>query len=247
MQRKDKRSNDQLREISIVPDFNMHAEGSALVKFGNTHVICNATVEKATPRWMQNDKTGWVTAEYGMLPGSTNHRNMRESVKGKQTGRTIEIQRLIGRSLRAAVDLKALGERTIILDCDVIQADGGTRTTAINGAFIALSRAVNSLTNDRKIDSAPIKKFLGAISVGIYENEVIMDLNYNEDSQADTDMNIVMTEDSEFIEIQGTAENGSFSSDQLALMLNYAKKGIKEITSHQKKYCHQTEIFNRNV
>ena len=233
--RMDKRKPDQLRKIDFKSDFIKSSGASVLASFGYTRVLCTATIENNVPRWMKNKGHGWVTAEYGMLPGSTNHRNMRESVKGKQTGRTIEIQRLIGRSLRAAVDLKALGERTIILDCDVIQADGGTRTTAINGAFIALSRAVNSLTNDRKIDSAPIKKFLGAISVGIYENEVIMDLNYNEDSQADTDMNIVMTEDSEFIEIQGTAENGSFSSDQLALMLNYAKKGIKEITLYQKK------------
>ena len=245
--RTDKRKSDQLRNIDFKLDFIGSMETSVLASFGDTKVLCTATIENNVPRWMKNRGHGWVTAEYGMLPGSTNQRNMRESVRGKQSGRTIEIQRLIGRSLRAAVDLKALGERTIILDCDVIQADGGTRTTAINGAFIALSRAVNSLTNDRKIDSAPIKKFLGAISVGIYKNEVIMDLNYNEDSQADTDMNIVMTEDSEFIEIQGTAENGSFSSNQLALMLNYAKKGIKEITSHQKKYCHQTEIFNRNV
>ena len=233
--RSDKRKPDQLRNIDFKLDFIGSIETSVLASFGDTKVLCTATIEENVPRWMKNKGHGWVTAEYGMLPGSTNHRNMRESVKGKQTGRTIEIQRLIGRSLRAAVDLKALGQRTIILDCDVIQADGGTRTTAINGAFIALSRAVNSLTNDRKIDSAPIKKFLGAISVGIYKNEVIMDLNYNEDSQADTDMNIVMTEDSEFIEIQGTAENGSFSSDQLALMLNYAKKGIKEITLYQKK------------
>jgi len=245
--RTDKRKSDQLRNIDFKLDFIGSMETSVLASFGDTKVLCTATIENNVPRWMKNRGHGWVTAEYGMLPGSTNQRNMRESVRGKQSGRTIEIQRLIGRSLRAAVDLKALGERTIILDCDVIQADGGTRTTAINGAFIALSRAVNSLTNDRKIDSAPIRKFLGAISVGIYKNEVIMDLNYNEDSQADTDMNIVMTEDNEFIEIQGTAENGSFSSDQLALMLNYAKKGIKEITSHQKKYCHQTEIFNRNV
>ena len=233
--RTDKRKPDQLRNIDFKLDFIGSMETSVLASFGDTKVLCTATIENNVPRWMKNRGHGWVTAEYGMLPGSTNQRNMRESVRGKQSGRTIEIQRLIGRSLRAAVDLKALGERTIILDCDVIQADGGTRTTAINGAFIALSRAVNSLTNDRKIDSAPIKKFLGAISVGIYENEVIMDLNYNEDSQADTDMNIVMTEDSEFIEIQGTAENGSFSSDQLALMLNYAKKGIKEITLYQKK------------
>ena len=233
--RTDKRKSDQLRNIDFKLDFIGSMETSVLASFGDTKVLCTATIENNVPRWMKNRGHGWVTAEYGMLPGSTNQRNMRESVRGKQSGRTIEIQRLIGRSLRAAVDLKALGERTIILDCDVIQADGGTRTTAINGAFIALSRAVNSLTNDRKIDSAPIKKVLGAISVGIYKNEVIMDLNYDEDSQADTDMNIVMTEDSEFIEIQGTAENGSFSSDQLTLMLNYAEKGIKEITSHQKK------------
>ena len=198
-------------------------------------VLCTASIENNVPKWMKNKGHGWVTAEYGMLPGSTSQRNMRESVKGKQAGRTLEIQRLIGRSLRAAVDLEALGERTIILDCDVIQADGGTRTTAINGAFIALKKAVNTLLDDRNIDSDPIKKFIGAISVGIYKNEVIMDLNYNEDSQADTDMNVVMNEDNEFIEIQGTAENESFNNDQLALMLNYAKKGIKEITLHQKQ------------
>jgi len=231
----DKRKPDQLRKIDFKLDFIRSSGASVLASFGCTRVLCTATIENNVPRWMKNKGHGWVTAEYGMLPGSTNQRNMRESVRGKQSGRTVEIQRLIGRSLRAAVDLEALGERTIILDCDVIQADGGTRTTAINGAFIALSSAVNTLFDDRKIDSVPIKKFLGAISVGIYKNEVIMDLNYNEDSQADTDMNIVMTEDSEFIEIQGTAESGSFSSDQLALMLNYAKRGIKEITLHQKK------------
>ena len=166
--RTDKRKPDQLRNIDFKLDFIGSMETSVLASFGDTKVLCTATIENNVPRWMKNRGHGWVTAEYGMLPGSTNQRNMRESVRGKQSGRTIEIQRLIGRSLRAAVDLKALGERTIILDCDVIQADGGTRTTAINGAFIALSRAVNSLTNDRKIDSAPIKKFLGAISVGIY-------------------------------------------------------------------------------
>ena len=229
------RALDQLREVKITRGFTKHAEGSVLVEFGNTKVICTASVDNSVPRFLKGQGQGWVTAEYGMLPGSTNQRNMRESVKGRQSGRTLEIQRLIGRSLRAAVDLEALGERTIILDCDVIQADGGTRTTAINGAFIALKRAVNTFFDDRNIDSDPIKKFIGAISVGIYKNEVIMDLNYNEDSQADADMNIVMTEDNEFIEIQGTAESGFFNNDQLALMLNYAKKGIKEITLHQKK------------
>ena len=231
----DDRKPDQLRKIDFKLDFIKSSEASVLASFGDTRVLCTASIENNVPRWMKNKGHGWVTAEYGMLPGSTSQRNMRESVKGKQAGRTLEIQRLIGRSLRAAVDLEALGERTIILDCDVIQADGGTRTTAINGAFIALKKAVNTLLDDRNIHSDPIKKFIGAISVGIYKNEVIMDLNYNEDSQADTDMNIVMNEENEFIEIQGTAENRSFNNDQLALMLNYAKKGIKEITLHQKQ------------
>ena len=233
--RVDDRKPDQLRNIDFKLDFIKSSEASVLASFGDTRVLCTASIENNVPKWMKNKGHGWVTAEYGMLPGSTSQRNMRESVKGKQAGRTLEIQRLIGRSLRAAVDLEALGERTIILDCDVIQADGGTRTTAINGAFIALKKAVNTLLDDRNIDSDPIKKFIGAISVGIYKNEVIMDLNYNEDSQADTDMNVVMNEDNEFIEIQGTAENESFNNDQLALMLNYAKKGIKEITLHQKQ------------
>ena len=231
----DDRKPDQLRKIDFKLDFIKSSEASVLASFGDTRVLCTASIENNVPKWMKNKGHGWVTAEYGMLPGSTSQRNTRESVKGKQAGRTLEIQRLIGRSLRAAVDLEALGERTIILDCDVIQADGGTRTTAINGAFIALKRAVNTLLDDRNIHSDPIKKFIGAISVGIYKNEVIMDLNYNEDSQADTDMNVVMNEDNEFIEIQGTAENESFNNDQLALMLNYAKKGIKEITLHQKQ------------
>ena len=231
----DDRKPDQLRNIDFKLDFIKSSEASVLASFGDTRVLCTASIENNVPKWMKNKGHGWVTAEYGMLPGSTSQRNMRESVKGKQAGRTLEIQRLIGRSLRAAVDLETLGERTIILDCDVIQADGGTRTTAINGAFIALKKAVNTLLDDRNIDSDPIKKFIGAISVGIYKNEVIMDLNYNEDSQADTDMNVVMNEDNEFIEIQGTAENESFNNDQLALMLNYAKKGIKEITLHQKQ------------
>ena len=231
----DDRKPDQLRNIDFKLDFIKSSEASVLASFGDTRVLCTASIENNVPKWMKNKGHGWVTAEYGMLPGSTSQRNMRESVKGKQAGRTLEIQRLIGRSLRAAVDLEVLGERTIILDCDVIQADGGTRTTAINGAFIALKRAVDTLLDDRNIDSDPIKKFIGAISVGIYKNEVIMDLNYNEDSQADTDMNVVMNEDNEFIEIQGTAENESFNNDQLALMLNYAKKGIKEITLHQKQ------------
>ena len=231
----DDRKPDQLRNIDFKLDFIKSSEASVLASFGDTRVLCTASIENNVPKWMKNKGHGWVTAEYGMLPGSTSQRNTRESVKGKQAGRTLEIQRLIGRSLRAAVDLEALGERTIILDCDVIQADGGTRTTAINGAFIALKRAVNTLLDDRNIHSDPIKKFIGAISVGIYKNEVIMDLNYNEDSQADTDMNVVMNEDNEFIEIQGTAENESFNNDQLALMLNYAKKGIKEITLHQKQ------------
>ena len=183
---------------------------------------------------------GWVTAEYGMLPASTNTRNIRESTKGKQSGRTLEIQRLIGRSLRGAVDLKLLGEKSILIDCDVLQADGGTRTTAINGAYIALKLAINTLIHDKEIDEDPIKKFLGAISVGVFKKEAILDLNYFEDSKAETDMNIIMNNDGEFIEIQGTAESGTFNAEQLNSMIKLAEKGIREIIEEQQK------IFGEN-
>ena len=224
MQRKEKRSNNQLREISIIPGFNMHAEGSALVKFGNTHVICNATVEKATPRWMQNDKTGWVTAEYGMLPRSTNERMNREANRGKQSGRTMEIQRLIGRSLRQAVDLEKLTGYTVTVDCDVIQADGGTSTASITGGTVALYKAL------KKINKAEaIKSLVAAISVGIRNDELLLDLDYDEDSNAQCDVNIVMNEQLELIEVQGTGEEKAFSKEQFKDLVDLAESGLKDL------------------
>ena len=199
MQRLDNRKNNQLREVSIIPDFNIHAEGSALIKFGNTHVICNASIEKAVPRWMQDKKTGWITAEYGMLPRSTNERMNREAQRGKQSGRTMEIQRLIGRSLRQVVDLNKLTGYTITIDCDVIQADGGTRTASITGGTIALCKALQKIGKEDAINN-----LVAAVSVGIFENELILDLNYQEDSNAQCDVNIVMNDNMDFIEVQGT-------------------------------------------
>ena len=224
MQRKEKRSINQLREISIIPGFNMHAEGSALVKFGNTHVICNATVEKATPRWMQNDKTGWVTAEYGMLPRSTNERMNREANRGKQSGRTMEIQRLIGRSLRQAVDLEKLTGYTVTVDCDVIQADGGTRTASITGGTIALYKALKKIN---KVEA--IKSLVAAISVGICNEELLLDLDYDEDSNAQCDVNIVMNEQLELIEVQGTGEESAFSKEQFKDLVDLAESGLKDL------------------
>ena len=230
MQRKDKRRNNQLRDISIIPNFNIHAEGSALVKFGNTHVICNATIEKATPRWMQNDKRGWVTAEYGMLPRSTNERMGREAARGKQSGRTQEIQRLIGRSLRQAVNLKYLKGKTINIDCDVIQADGGTRTAAITGGCVALFLAINNHHDDKRA----IKSYVAAVSLGVKDNNVLLDLDYSEDSSADTDLNIVMNDKDELIEIQGTAEDVPFSKNELNDMLKLGSSAIAELIEKQK-------------
>ena len=224
MQRKEKRNSNQLREISIIPGFNIHAEGSALVKFGNTHVICNATVEKATPRWMQNDKTGWVTAEYGMLPRSTNERMNREANRGKQSGRTMEIQRLIGRSLRQAVDLEKLTGYTVTVDCDVIQADGGTRTASITGGTVALYKAL------QKINKAEaIKSLVAAVSVGICDDELLLDLDYDEDSSAQCDVNIVMNEQLELIEVQGTGEESAFSKEQFKDLVDLAENGLKDL------------------
>ena len=224
MQRKEKRNSNQLREISIIPGFNMHAEGSALVKFGNTHVICNATVEKATPRWMQNDKTGWVTAEYGMLPRSTNERMNREANRGKQSGRTMEIQRLIGRSLRQAVDLEKLTGYTVTVDCDVIQADGGTRTASITGGTVALYKAL------QKINKAEaIKSLVAAVSVGICDDDLLLDLDYDEDSSAQCDVNIVMNEQLESIEVQGTGEESAFSKEQFKDLVDLAENGLKDL------------------
>ena len=230
MQRKDKRRNNQLRDISIIPDFNIHAEGSALVKFGNTHVICNATVEKATPRWMQNDKRGWITAEYGMLPRSTNERMNREANRGKQSGRTMEIQRLIGRSLRQAVDLEKLMGYTITVDCDVIQADGGTRTASITGATVALHKALKRIKKENAINN-----LVAAISVGICEDELLLDLDYEEDSSAQCDVNIVMNEMLELIEVQGTGEEKAFSKEQFKDLVDLAESGLKDLFLLQKE------------
>tara|TARA_B100000676_G_C17891955_1_gene739694 strand:- start:283 stop:990 length:708 start_codon:yes stop_codon:yes gene_type:complete len=230
MQRKDKRRNNQLRDISIIPDFNIHAEGSVLVKFGNTHVICNATVEKATPRWMQNDKRGWVTAEYGMLPRSTNERMNREAHRGKQSGRTMEIQRLIGRSLRQAVNLEKLMGYTITVDCDVIQADGGTRTASITGATVALHKALKKIEKENAINN-----LVAAISVGICKDELLLDLDYEEDSSAQCDVNIVMNESLELIEVQGTGEEKAFTKEQFKDLVNLAEDGLKDLFLLQKE------------
>jgi ribonuclease PH len=211
----------------------MHAEGSVLVGFGNTKVICTASVEDRQPRWLKNDNQGWVTAEYGMLPRSTHSRMGREAARGGQGGRTMEIQRLIGRALRASIDLGKLGPRTITLDCDVIQADGGTRTASISGAFVALSQAVKALMRDGTLDNNPIVGNVASVSVGIYAGTPVLDLDYAEDSSAETDMNVVMDSFDRFIEIQGTAEGAPFSEDEMHAMLELARKGISEITAAQ--------------
>ena len=229
------RELDQLREIKFTRNFTKHAEGSVLVEFGDTKVLCTATVERGVPRFLRGSGTGWVNAEYGMLPRSTNTRNGREASRGKQTGRTIEIQRLIGRSLRAALDLKKLGENTITIDCDVLQADGGTRTASISGACVALVDAISSLKKDKHgaLKGDPLKVMIGAISVGMYKGEAVLDLDYAEDSEAQTDMNVVMTAKGGFIEIQGTAEGEPYTEEELAKMLKLARKGIEDIISAQ--------------
>ncbi|SRR5690554_843365 len=223
------RAPDQAREVKIIRHFTSHAEGSVLVCFGNTQVICTASVEKGVPRWLQGKGQGWITAEYGMLPRSTHTRNRREATSGKQGGRTLEIQRLIGRSLRAALDLKKLGEFTITLDCDVIQADGGTRTASITGACVALVDALRSLQLNKSIKTDPFKQFVASVSVGMYKGEAVLDLDYPEDSNCETDMNVVMTQDGKFIEVQGTAEGVAFSRDEMNAMLELAEKGCREL------------------
>ena len=230
MHRLDKRKNDQMREVSIIPEFNKHAEGSALIKFGDTQVICNASIEKSVPRWMQDKKTGWVTAEYGMLPRSTNERMNREAQRGKQSGRTMEIQRLIGRSLRQVVDLDQLTGYTITIDCDVIQADGGTRTASITGGTIALCKALKKIGKENAIDN-----LVAAISVGVYKDELILDLNYEEDSNAECDVNIVMNDNLDFIEIQGTGEEKAFTKEQFNGLMDLAESGIKDLFKLQKE------------
>lgn len=233
--RPSRRSADQLREISITRDYTKHAEGSVLVAFGDTKVLCNASVEKSVPRFLKGSGKGWVTAEYGMLPRSTGSRMDREAARGKQSGRSMEIQRLIGRSLRAAIDLKQLGEHTIKIDCDVIQADGGTRTASITGACVALVDAVNHMLQRKMISSNPIKQMIASVSVGVFKGHPVLDLDYDEDSNAETDMNIVMTEGGGFIELQGTGEDGDFSHAQLLEMISLAEGGIKQLITIQQQ------------
>ena len=230
MERIDNRNHNQLRDITIESNVNIHAEGSVLISFGNTKVICNASIENNVPRWMKNSDEGWVTGEYGMLPRSTNERMNREAARGKQSGRTQEIQRLIGRSLRQAVDLKYLKGKTINVDCDVIQADGGTRTASITGGCVALFLAIKNHHDDQRA----IKSFVAAVSLGIKENKVLLDLNYEEDSTADTDLNIVMNDKNQIIEIQGTAEDAPFSKTELSDMLELGSSAINEIIERQK-------------
>lgn len=234
MKRIDERTNDELRPLKITRNYIKHAEGSVLIEVGETKVICTATVEERVPPFLKGAGKGWITAEYSMLPRATSIRNRREASRGKQGGRTLEIQRLIGRALRSCIDLKKLGERTITLDCDVIQADGGTRTASITGAFVALMDAIHSLEADKIIAQNPIIHCLAATSVGMVKGETVLDLCFEEDSQADVDMNVVMNDKEEFIEIQGTAEGVSFSYAEMEAMLSYAQKGINELIEAQK-------------
>jgi len=227
------RQPDQLRAIKITRNYTKHAEGSVLIEFGDTKVICTATVEERVPRFIKGKGEGWITAEYGMLPRATGMRTRREASMGGQGGRTMEIQRLIGRSLRAVVDLKALGERTITVDCDVIQADGGTRTASITGGFVALADAVNHLMANKRIKKSPLHGQIASISVGIYEGIPVLDLDYAEDSNAETDMNVVMNDGGAFIEVQGTAEGHAFRRDEFDAMLELAEKGIADLIAHQ--------------
>jgi ribonuclease PH len=222
-----------MRPISLTPNFTMHAEGSVLVAFGNTKVICTASLEDRQPRWLRDENQGWVTAEYGMLPRSTHSRMGREAARGKQGGRTMEIQRLIGRALRASVDLNKLGPRTLTLDCDVIQADGGTRTASISGAFVALALAIEKLRLDGTLDEDPIIGNVASVSVGIYNGTPVLDLDYAEDSSAETDMNVVMDNQGRFLEVQGTAEGAPFTTAEMNAMLDLARTGIDEIVSAQ--------------
>ncbi len=225
----------ELREISFVPDYTEHAEGSVLARFGATRVLCTASVEERVPAWLRNSGKGWVTGEYGMLPRSTHTRTGREAARGKQGGRTLEIQRLIGRSLRAVTNLEGLGERSVTLDCDVIQADGGTRTAAISGAYVALAIAMQRLCKAGRLKKNPLYGQVAAVSVGIYRGEPVLDLDYAEDSEAETDMNIVMNDAGRFIEVQGTAEGHAFTDDELTRMLALARAGVEQILVAQRE------------
>ncbi len=235
MSRPSGRAPESLRDVEFLTDVNKHAEGSCLVKFGDTHVLCLASVDENVPRWMKNTGKGWVTAEYGMLPRSTGSRMNREAAKGKQSGRTQEIQRLIGRALRAVVDMESLGERQIKIDCDVIQADGGTRTAAVTGGFVAMYMAMQYLVKIGVIKDVPVKDMVSAISCGIYKGVPVLDLDYDEDSAADTDANFVMTGSGNICEIQGTAEGEAFTEDEFLELLKLAKQGCAALTAMQKE------------
>ncbi len=227
------RAPDEMRPVTLTRNYTMHAEGSVLVEFGNTRVLCTASIEDRVPGFLRGKGQGWVTAEYGMLPRSTTSRMGREAARGKQGGRTMEIQRLIGRSLRAIVDMKKLGERSVTIDCDVIQADGGTRTASITGGYVALADAVNKLLRDGSLKKNPLTGSVASVSVGIYKGTPVLDLDYPEDSNAETDMNVVMTDAGNFIEVQGTAEGHPFTEDEMHQMLALAKKGIAELCDRQ--------------
>jgi ribonuclease PH len=229
------RAADELRSVRLTPGYTRHAEGSVLIEFGDTRVLCNASVEERTPPWLRGSGQGWLTAEYGMLPRATHSRSAREAVRGSQGGRTQEIQRLIGRSLRAAVDLQGLGERTITLDCDVLQADGGTRTAAISGAYVALRLAVAKLLGTGRLRVDPIHGQVAAVSVGIFAGQPVLDLDYAEDAAAETDMNVVMNEAGGFIEVQGTAEGHAFRREELDALLDMAGRGIRHIMAAQRE------------
>jgi ribonuclease PH len=231
--RSDNRAPDQLRPVKITPEFITTAEGSVLIEIGSTRVICTASIEESVPQFMRNTGKGWISSEYSMLPRSTLTRTPREVTKGRQSGRTHEIQRLIGRSLRAVADLQRLGERTIWIDCDVIQADGGTRTASITGAFVALGLALEKLVEAGTLAAVPLKDFVGAVSVGIVDGEVLLDLCYEEDSRADVDMNFVMTGSGKMVELQATAEHQVFDDAQLAKLMSFAKKGVQELIAQQ--------------
>jgi len=234
MPRPSGRAIDQLRQVTLTPGFSKYAEGSCLVKFGDTHVLCTARVEDKVPPFLRNSGAGWITAEYGMLPRSTHTRSDREAARGKQSGRTQEIQRLIGRSLRAVTDLKAMGERQVKIDCDVIQADGGTRTAAITGSYVALHLAFRKMVEARQIPALPLRDSVAAISCGIHKGVAVLDLDYAEDSEADADANFVLTATGKLVEIQATAEEAPFAEEQFAELLKLARKGIGELTRLQR-------------
>lgn len=235
MSRPSGRTADQLRDVEIITNYSKHAEGSCLIKFGDTHVLCTASVEDKVPGWMRGTGKGWVTAEYGMLPRSTGSRMDREAARGKQSGRTQEIQRLIGRALRAVVDMEAMGERQVKIDCDVIQADGGTRTASVTGGYIAMEAAFQYLVDIKQLDKLPLKDTVSAISCGIYNGTPVLDLDYAEDSTAETDANFVITGKGGIVEIQGTAEKDPFSEDEFQTLLGLAKKGCSELKDKQGK------------